>query len=117
HGAENPDILTPGTADAIERLRHHGYLDAASGAILSEAATLLGQVQSLLRLCTDKDFTEENAPRGLTTALARSAGYTDFAALRNRLERLEAEVSGLYNRLIAEPAAAARQRADSEQEL
>lgn len=117
HGADNPEILSPAGADAVARLTRHGFLAPEDGDTLTEAATLLEQVQGLLRLCSDEDFSEERAPRGLAAALARAAGLADFATLRDRLERLEAEVTGVYNRLIAEPAAALADRQGSEQEL
>ncbi|MDA5193549.1 bifunctional [glutamine synthetase] adenylyltransferase/[glutamine synthetase]-adenylyl-L-tyrosine phosphorylase [Govanella unica] len=106
HASAHPEIVTEQSGEAISRLAAAGLIPAPWDHDLRPAYDLLHEVQGMLRLCTGKDFTEDDAPTGLKSALAKASGDIDFAALKDRLIHSQTSVTAAYNALIETPAAA-----------
>ena len=104
HAAERPEVLSPATIDAFARLGDAGLLSQKDAGTLVEATRLMRRVRGMLRLTIGGDRVEEQAPEGLRTALAMSAGARDFDDLRNRLLAAQAKVRALYARIIDDAA-------------
>ena len=105
HAAERPEVLSPTTIDAFACLGDAGLLSQKDAGTLVEATRLMRRVRGMLRLTIGGDRVEEQAPEGLRTALAMSAGARDFDDLRNRLLAAQAGVRALYARIIDDAAA------------
>ena len=100
HASERPDVLAPGTEEALASLRDAGVLDAGEAATLLDAARLMRRVQGLLRLTAGDDFDAATAPEGVKAHLARACGMRDFAALRAHLLDTAAAVRHIFDRHI-----------------
>ena len=74
---------------------------------------MCSQVQGFLRLTVTGPFDEAAAPEGLKAALARSAGASDFAALKEILVVTAQVVHEAFVEIIEEPAREASVRHDS----
>ena len=106
HAAERADVLAPNTETAFERLGAAGVLSADDATALIAASRLMRRVRGMLRLTVDGAQVERQASGGLRGALARTGEAADFDALRDKLRAAQAEVRGIYARLIDDPAAA-----------
>lgn len=118
HGAAQPEVLSPFTAEAFDRLAQAGALPRADASELAAASIFLRRLQALLRLTVGVSRDESRFPEGLRAALARAVDVEDFAALKARLEHVQSRVRAYYARLIDEPArraAAATGENDHEQ--
>jgi len=67
----------------------------------SPAATLYHTLTQCLRLCLDKPFVPDEAPRALKELLARASDMPDFATLEGMLKDTLGAVHALYDRLVA----------------
>src|SRR5690606_13594448 len=65
HACDHPEVLSPRTGDAIQKLKEAGILDAATADAMAQDYALLHQVQSVLRLCVGQNFDENSAAPGL----------------------------------------------------
>ena len=61
-------------------------LDPGDAEILIPAATLYHTLTQCLRLCLDKPFVPDEAPRALKDLLARASDMPDFATLEAMLK-------------------------------
>jgi glutamate-ammonia-ligase adenylyltransferase len=100
--AQDPRVLSANTADAFERLGAAGVLQPEEARALAQAARFWQQIQAMLRLTVQDKFEEALASEGLKSALARSTGATDFAALRQCVEATAARVRAAYTHHIEE---------------
>jgi glutamate-ammonia-ligase adenylyltransferase len=104
-GHERPDIFSPELEASLNRLRDIGALDDGQTALLHEAHEFEQVVQSVLRLCHGSSrITDEEISEGVRRVLCRNTGTQDFAALKARLEELQAGVYSLFRELIETPA-------------
>ena len=108
--ADRPEMLHPTTREALAAL-------AAAGALPRDAAdTLIAtlgwwrQIESLVKLTVAEPFDEADAAPAVKATLAAGAGAVDFAALLTMMANRAARAAQWYERLVAAPAAAARQR-------
>ena len=107
HAADNPDVLSTNSIQALRNLAAAGCLDAGDARILIEAARFWAGLQAMLRLTSGEDFDDASASQGLRAVLARAAGAEDFDDLKRQIVRTSEAVHGLFRSLIEEPAAAA----------
>jgi glutamate-ammonia-ligase adenylyltransferase len=107
HGNAHPEILEASTAAAFARLAQSGLLGASLAPRLIEAARLMRQVQSFLRLTVIGDFDEGAAPEGLKRSLARAAEAESFPALKDKILTAAQTAYEAYREIIEKPAKAA----------
>lgn len=100
HGAKHPEILAPGTEDALTRLAQAGLLEESGLETLTDALRLWTAVQGILRLTTDSAFAEESAPPGLKSLLLQAADAVDFEHLRYQMDEAGERVRALFQQLI-----------------
>jgi glutamate-ammonia-ligase adenylyltransferase len=105
YAAENPGILSANTGDCLDRLSDAGLLDPDQSQLLCSAFALYTGVQSLIRLCTEDSFNENNVPAGLQKALSDVGQTTDFESLKRLLQDTEAKVYRCFENLIVQSAA------------
>ncbi|MDW3206824.1 MAG: bifunctional [glutamine synthetase] adenylyltransferase/[glutamine synthetase]-adenylyl-L-tyrosine phosphorylase [Alphaproteobacteria bacterium] len=110
HAAEKPEVLSPNTALALERLHDAGCLPKDAFEDLRSALALWRGMQAAIRLTAASGrFDAENAPEGQKRVLARAAGVDQFDDLAPLMERAADRVSRHYAALIADPASAYRE--------
>ena len=64
------------------------------------AATLYQGLTQCLRLCLDKPFVPDEAPRALKDLLARASDMPDFATLEGMLKDTLGAVHELYDQIV-----------------
>jgi glutamate-ammonia-ligase adenylyltransferase len=101
HAAARPEVLDQNTVAALTRLEGAGLLPAPAAEVLLPAAQLLNNLTQILRLCLDEPFDPARAPDGLKSLLVRSGEAPDFARLEADLAAREAEVTALFEALVA----------------
>ncbi len=109
HAHRNPEILSPATRTALTRMGDAGLLDAARAGQLIEALDLWQGLQGMLRLTLEGQARSAGAdgiPAGLRDILAAVGGAADFTALTEKMRAVAERTHGLYDELIAAPAAA-----------
>ena len=99
--AEHPEILDQNTELALTKLSAAGVLSPGDAEILVPAARLYHTLTQLLRLCLDKPFVAEEAPRALKDLLARASDMPDFATLEATLKDTVAAVREAFERIVA----------------
>lgn len=99
-GAKHPEIFAPRLDDCIDRLVAVGALDEVTGAQMKRGHALLHAVQAMLRLTLDGPSDETTFSPDLRAALARAAGEPDFAAARNKLLEVEADLAAICRDIV-----------------
>jgi glutamate-ammonia-ligase adenylyltransferase len=99
--AEHPEVLDPNTELALVKLSAAGVLAPGDAEILVPAAQLYHNLTQILRLCLDKPFVPDEAPRALKDLLARSADMPDFATLEATLKDTLEAVHQAFDLLVA----------------
>jgi glutamate-ammonia-ligase adenylyltransferase len=97
---QHPEVLEQNTVGALSKLLQAGVITAADAEILVPAATLLHTLTQCLRLCLDKLFVPNQAPRALKDLLARASDMPDFATLEGMLKDTLSAVHALYDRIV-----------------
>lgn len=97
---EHPEVLDQNTAGALSKLLQSQVVTLADAEILVPAATLYHTLTQCLRLCLDKPFVPEEAPRALKELLARASDMPDFATLEGMLKDTLSAVHALYGRIV-----------------
>jgi [glutamine synthetase] adenylyltransferase / [glutamine synthetase]-adenylyl-L-tyrosine phosphorylase len=100
HAREYPDVLDQNTAGALSKLLQAGVITLGDAEILTPAATLYHALTQCLRLCLDKPFVPEEAPKALKDLLARSVNMPDFPTLEAMLKDTLANVHDAFERLV-----------------
>ena len=98
--AEHPDVLDQNTELALSKLSAAGVLSPGDAEILVSAAQLYHTLTQVLRLCLDKSFMADEAPRALKNLLARASDMPDFATLEVTLRDTLAGVRAAFERII-----------------
>jgi glutamate-ammonia-ligase adenylyltransferase len=98
---EHPEILDQNTELALSKLAAAGVLAPSDAEILVPAARLYHTLTQVLRLCLDKPFVAEEAPRALKDLLARAAEMPDFATLEASLKDTLVAVHESFERVLA----------------
>jgi len=98
---EHPEVLDQNTELALSKLAAAGVLSPSDAEILVPAARLYHTLTQVLRLCLDKPFVAEEAPRALKDLLARAADMPDFATLEACLKDTLVAVHEAFERIVA----------------
>ena len=98
---DHPEVLNQNTVIALNKLLQAKALEPGDAEILIPAATLYHTLTQCLRLCLDKPFVPDEAPRALKDLLARASDMPDFATLEAMLKEKLAAVHELYERIVA----------------
>jgi glutamate-ammonia-ligase adenylyltransferase len=98
---EHPEVLDQNIVGALNKLVQAGVITLAQAEVLVPAATLYQGLTQCLRLCLDKPFVPEEAPRALKDLLARASDMPDFATLEGMLKDTLGAVHELYERIVA----------------
>ena len=107
HAHRNPEILSPATRTALTRMGNAGLLDAARAGQLIEALDLWQGLQGMLRLTLEGQVPgTDSIPAGLRDILATVGGAADFTGLDEKMRAVAERTRGLYDELVAAPAAA-----------
>ncbi len=106
HAVVTSDTRPP---SLIAQLVAAGALSAMEGDSLASAIALWSRLQFVIRLTTEDDVAPEHLPLGLKQKLARAAGVKDDGALERLMAETAGIVSVLFEKIIAGPAAKARQ--------
>jgi [glutamine synthetase] adenylyltransferase / [glutamine synthetase]-adenylyl-L-tyrosine phosphorylase len=107
-GHDCPDVLTPSTIDALDRLVAHQCLDAAIADDLKETLSYCRRVQAFVRLVSDKIFDPATAGRAQAEGLALAVDPdqkrpVDFAATQARLEQSLRRSYAHFQSIIGDP--------------
>ena len=108
HAHGHPEILHPGTDEALRRLGAAGLLEPNIVDELIETGALLRNAQALLRLCLSGSIGASGVPEGLMALLSRCLGAVDSNAIEGTLVDAEARVHRHYRDIVAGPAEALR---------
>ena len=100
YACAQPGILDQNTPAALEKLAVHGFLPAATAAVLLPAARLYQALSQTLRLCLDGPFDPGNAPKGLAQLLCRAADAPDLARLEITLKECQSDVAANFERTL-----------------
>jgi len=98
--AKHPDVLDQNTEAALTKLAEAGVLNAGDAEILVPAARLCHTLTQVLRLCLDKPFVADEAPKALKDLLARAADMPDFSTLEATLKDTLDAVHGAFVRIV-----------------
>jgi glutamate-ammonia-ligase adenylyltransferase len=99
--AEHSDVLDQNTELALTKLSAAGVVSPGDAEILVPAARLYHTLTQLLRLCLDKPFVADEAPRALKDMLARASDMPDFATLEATLKDTVVAVHEAFERIVA----------------
>jgi [glutamine synthetase] adenylyltransferase / [glutamine synthetase]-adenylyl-L-tyrosine phosphorylase len=94
------DGLDQNTELALTKLAEAGVLNSREAEILVPAARLYHTLTQVLRLCLDKPFVADEAPRALKDLLARAADMPDFSMLEATLTDTLAAVHKAFDRIV-----------------
>jgi len=99
--AEHPEVLDQNTELVQTKLSASGVLSPGDAEVLVPAARLYHTLTQVLRLCLDKPFVADEAPRALKDLLARASEMPDFATLEATLKDTLAAVHEAFERIVA----------------
>ena len=108
--ATKPALLEVNTLAALKKLLAGGSLARDAADDLIGALAIWRDVQSLLKLTAEEPFDEDAATPALKALLAAGADAPDFAALKEMMRAAAQRAFARYSAIIAEPAAAAREK-------
>ncbi|MBN9147567.1 MULTISPECIES: bifunctional [glutamine synthetase] adenylyltransferase/[glutamine synthetase]-adenylyl-L-tyrosine phosphorylase [unclassified Nitrobacter] len=100
HAADKPDILSVNTRQALNNAQRLGVLALPDAEILRPAARLYHDLTQVLRLCVSDKFKPETAGDDLLRVMARAGDAPDFSALEARVRDTQADVRGVFLRLM-----------------
>jgi glutamate-ammonia-ligase adenylyltransferase len=98
--ATHADVLDQNTELALAKLSAAGVLSPGDAEILVPAARLYHTLTQVLRLCLDRPFVAEEAPRALKDLLARASDMPDFATLEATLKDTLQAVYEAFDRIV-----------------
>ena len=103
HGRRDPSLRSPNTVDALAALTAEGYVAAPDAEALADAYRFLRRLEHRLQMVRDLQ-THDLPPGGpARTAIARSLGLSDAAALQREYDRTTTLVRGIHERLFYRP--------------
>ncbi|MBS0531858.1 MAG: bifunctional [glutamine synthetase] adenylyltransferase/[glutamine synthetase]-adenylyl-L-tyrosine phosphorylase [Proteobacteria bacterium] len=100
HAADKPDILSVNTQQALDNAQRLGILSLTDAEILRPASRLYHDLTQILRLCVSDGFKPETVGDDLLRVLARAGDVPDFSALEARVRDTQADVRGVFLRLV-----------------
>ncbi|MFN0262881.1 bifunctional [glutamine synthetase] adenylyltransferase/[glutamine synthetase]-adenylyl-L-tyrosine phosphorylase [Tepidamorphus sp. 3E244] len=100
HADAHPQVLAVNTQATLAALKDAGVLSGDDAEALMNAGALYARILQVLRVSTGGAFDPAAAPRGLQGLLAKVTDEPSFDRLAPRLEKTQAEVIGIFDRLI-----------------
>lgn len=101
HGARLPEVFSPTTREALQRLAAAGVLAMPDAAMLIRADHTWRTVQGMLRITVGRDA-GETLPEASARPLLRALGAADLPGLRAGLEVLAGDVRAAFVRYVGE---------------
>jgi glutamate-ammonia-ligase adenylyltransferase len=96
----HPGVLDQNTAGALSKLVQGHVMPLAEAERLVPAVELYHTLTQILRLCLDRLFVPDEAPRALKDLLARATGLPDFTTLELSLKDSLAAVRDAFERIV-----------------
>jgi glutamate-ammonia-ligase adenylyltransferase len=100
HAADKPDILSVDTQQALANAHRLGVLSLPDVEILRPAARLYHDLTQILRLCVSDKFKPDTVGVDLLRVMARAGDAPDFSALEARVRDIQADVRGVFLRVM-----------------
>jgi glutamate-ammonia-ligase adenylyltransferase len=100
HAADKPDILSVNTQQALDNAQRLGVLSLPDAETLRSAARLYHDLIQIVRLCVGDKFKPETAGNDLLPVMARAGDAPDFSSLEARVRDTQADVRGVFLRLL-----------------
>jgi glutamate-ammonia-ligase adenylyltransferase len=100
HAAEKPDILSVDTQQALDNAHRLGVLSLTDVETLRPAARLYHDLTQILRLCVSDRFKPDTVGEDLLRVMARAGDAPDFSALEARVRDIQADVRGVFLRVM-----------------
>jgi len=97
---DHPEVLDQNTEFALSKLLQAQVITLDDADILLPAATLYHTLTQVLRLCLDKPFVPDEAPRALKDLLARASEMPDFLSLEATLRETLGAVEAAFDRIV-----------------
>jgi glutamate-ammonia-ligase adenylyltransferase len=94
-------VLDQNTELALAKLLQAQVITLDDADILLPAATLYHTLTQVLRLCLDKPFVPDEAPRALKDLLARASEMPDFPSLEETLKETLGAVRHAFDRIVS----------------
>jgi glutamate-ammonia-ligase adenylyltransferase len=98
---DHPEVLDQNTELALAKLLQAQVITLDDADILLPAATLYHTLTQVLRLCLDKPFVPDEAPRALKDLLARASEMPDFPSLEETLKETLGAVRHAFDRIVS----------------
>ncbi|MGI8724513.1 MAG: bifunctional [glutamine synthetase] adenylyltransferase/[glutamine synthetase]-adenylyl-L-tyrosine phosphorylase [Methyloceanibacter sp.] len=98
--AKHPEVLDQNTEMALTKLSAAGALALEDAESLVLAAQLYHTLTQVLRLCLEKPFVPEEAPRALKELLARASDMPNFTTLEATLRDMLESVHRAFDRIV-----------------
>jgi glutamate-ammonia-ligase adenylyltransferase len=109
HASRHPDVCSPTTRIALQRLENAGLLAPADAELLRHADHVGRSVQGMLRIMLGRGVVQslpESVVQAVSKAIAPAADPVDTEGLRARLDLLAEQVRGTFVRIVGAPDAA-----------
>jgi glutamate-ammonia-ligase adenylyltransferase len=103
HGRRDPALRSPNTLEALAALAREGYVAEADALALADAYRFLRRLEHRLQIAHDLQTHDLPADPSARTAIARSLGLDDPAALQAEYDRTTGLVRGIHERLFYRP--------------
>lgn len=103
HAADAPEILAGDTVAALRVAGDRGFIDTETAADLVDAMLLWRNVQGILRLTVEGDFTEEGAAVALKRVVTRACGAVDFDTLKQTMQTTADRSAAHFGSFFGEP--------------
>jgi glutamate-ammonia-ligase adenylyltransferase len=100
HAHSAPEILSPTTYRALERLIAARLLGDEAGRALKEACLLYQRLTQLLRLCVTGPYDPKKVPSGLNRIVASAVTAPDIGLAEALLADTQAQVAAQFSRLV-----------------
>jgi len=97
---DHPEVLDQNSELALSKLLQAQVITLDDADILLPAATLYHTLTQVLRLCLDKPFVPDEAPRALKDLLARASEMPDFPSLEATLRETLGAVQAAFDRIV-----------------
>jgi len=103
HGSQNPGILSPTAAIALQNLEENGLLDEVTADELIEGLWFWYDLQSVLRITTEEGLEDESRNSGPREILAQAGGVPSFGALTEKMQTTADTIYSHFETLIEKP--------------
>jgi glutamate-ammonia-ligase adenylyltransferase len=101
--AETPSVVNANTGEALDALVDAGALAPDRGALLLGAWRAWSDLQQLIRICIEGEFSAASAPAPLLSKLAAMLNAPGASALEERLAALQAQVRAVFLQIVGSP--------------